>query len=712
MINEQSEMFKEEAFELLEELETSLLELEKTPGDTDLVRKVFRALHTIKGSGSMFGFEEIAGFAHEVENVFDLVRGDRLPVTKDLVNLALSAGDIIKRMLEQPGDDTALEGRRGEILGSLQHIASASTPAGQAAPTPLPAEPAPVESPTAGGGAAVEVTYRIRFKPSTEILRQGTDVKDLLEELTMLGTSRVIAHLHDVPTLEELQPDACYVYWDIILTTGKGMNAVKDIFIFVENVAEIKIDVIDQGPLPDEEETGYKKLGYILVEREDLSIEDMQRILRDKKLFGEMLVEEGLVAPEALESALAEQEHIREIRKQRQKDESISTLRVPSDKADKLVNLVGELVTLQARLTRISEQSDDPELLAVAEETERLVWDLRDSTMGIRMVPISTLFGRFRRLARDLSDELGREAELITEGGDTELDKTVIERLCDPLVHLIRNCIDHGIEAPEAREKRGKPRAGAIRLKASYSGANVLIVIEDDGAGIDPNKVRARAVERGLIKPDAELSGPGLFSLLFEPGFSTAKEITNVSGRGVGMDVVKKNIEALRGSIQVKSTHGKGTQVILKIPLTLAIIDGLLICIEEEHFILPLSMVEEIVELSREDIARTHGGDIANIRGKIVPYLKLRETFDISGTPPDIEQIVVVEVEHRRVGFVVDQVIGKHQTVIKTLGKIYQNVAGLSGATILGDGTVALILDVSRLAQDAELEDAADYDEG
>ena len=323
------------------------------------------------------------------------------------------------------------------------------------------------------------------------------------------------------------------------------------------------------------------------------------------------------------------------------------------------------------------------------------------------MLPIGTTFGRFKRLIRDLSQELGKEIEMTTEGEDTELDKTVIERLNDPLVHLIRNCIDHGIETPEERECLGKPRVGTIHLSAVHSGAYVVIRIKDDGKGLDREAILAKAIEKGLISPNSEVTDKEVFSFVFAAGFSTAKEVTNVSGRGVGMDVVKRAIDALRGSVDMASEKGKGTTVTIKLPLTLAIVEGLLVVVGADNFVLPLSIVEECVELTREDTEKAHGRHIANIRGEIVPYIRLRNEFGIPGDCPDIEQIVITGVNGERVGFVVDQVVGQHQTVIKNLGTFYKDVDSVSGATILGDGTVALILDVPKVVRSVELAEAA-----
>jgi two-component system chemotaxis sensor kinase CheA len=330
---------------------------------------------------------------------------------------------------------------------------------------------------------------------------------------------------------------------------------------------------------------------------------------------------------------------------------------------------------------------------------ERLISELRDTTLTMRMLPIGSTFSKFKRLVRDLSAELGKEIDLETSGADTELDKTVIEKLNDPLVHLIRNSIDHGIEMPEVRKASGKPSKGIVHLAAQHSGDSVLVTIRDDGAGLDKERIKAKAIERGLITPASELTDKEIFNLIFAPGFSTAQKVTSVSGRGVGMDVVKKAIEALRGTIDIDSTCGKGSVITLRIPLTLAIIETLLVRINQSFFVLPLSIVEECVELTRADVEATHGRHLANVRGELTPYIKLREQFAITDSQPDIEQIVILSVGGKRVGFVVDDVVGEHQTVIKTLGKLYRDVRGISGATILGDGTVALILDPGLLVE-------------
>jgi len=690
-----AQAFVEEAAELLAELETSLLELEERPDDLDVIGRVFRAMHTIKGSGAMFGFDDIASFTHEVETVFDMVRNGKLSVTKKLVSLTLAARDHIKSLLDAAESGELPEPSVGcQIIAGLRELAGAPAE-----------EPDPHNEPKPRPEAAPLVTYRIRFAPVQEILSFGTNPLHLLNELRELGTCSITAQSKGFPPLAEMNPEACYVYWDVVLTTDQGINAIRDVFIFVEDDCELRIDEIADHNVSDAEE-GYKKLGEILVERGDISREEMDAVLSKQKRFGELAVSQGFIPEAKVQSALVEQRHVKEVRQEKQTQEAATSIRVPAERLDVLVNLVGELVTVQARLSQTAVERDDAELQAIAEEVERLTSELRDSALNIRMLPIGSTFSKFKRLVRDLSGELGKEIEMTTDGAETELDKTVIEKLNDPLVHLIRNSIDHGIETPEVRQAAGKPRQGTVHLSAVHSGDSVLITIADDGKGLDRERIRQKAVEKGLVSPTAELSDKEIFAQIFAPGFSTAEKITSVSGRGVGMDVVKRAIEALRGTIDIASTRGEGTRITVKIPLTLAIIESLLVKIGSDSFMLPLALVNECVELTREDVARAHGRNLANVRDHLIPYIPLRERFAIAGDAPEIEQIVITEVDGTRIGFVVDHVIGEHQTVIKSLGRAYKHIEGISGATILGDGSVALILDVPHLVQAAEREAA------
>jgi len=745
-MDKQQQSYREEAYELLAELEISLLELEETPDDEDLIDQVFRAMHTIKGSSAMFGFDAIAAFTHEVETVLDLVRSGHMSVTKELVNLALKSRDQIKYMLDTP-DVNPTENEN--IIKQLKSLSSD--------PKLLSLEEEDESIPEADKDVETEdksipeidlnmetetefipetdmvkdkdtknepihdissginedttqqvseenrssITYRIRFTPSPRLLIYGTNPFQLIQDIEELGDTTIVAQTNKVPDLFEIEPDHCYIHWDIILTTNHSIETIRDIFIFIEDNCDINIEIIDEyGDI--EYGSDYKKLGQILIERKDISSDLLVQTLQKQRRLGEILVESQATDQGHVESALAEQNHIRTVREKRKKDTSTSSIRVDALKLDTLVDLVGELVTVQASLSQKAFSSEDTELIGIAEQVERLTADLRDNTMSIRMLPISTTFSTFKRLVRDLSNELGKEVTMSTEGGKTELDKKVIERLNDPMVHIIRNCIDHGIELPDVREKSGKSRSGTISLVAVHSGANVLIKIADDGAGIDPQKIRSIALKKGIITPDIELSETEIFNLLFAPGFSTAKTVSDISGRGVGMDVVKSSIEALRGTIEIESEISIGTTITLKLPLTLAIIDGLLVEIGKEFYILPLSAVEECVELTQADRDKSKGRNIAWVRNEIIPYVPLRDIFQIQLPSPPIEQVVIVEIDGALIGFVVDNIIGEHQTVIKSLGRVYRGAKEFSGATILADGSVALILDVHRLSILAE----------
>lgn len=697
------EAFKVEASELLSELEASLLDLEKDPGNMEAVSSIFRSFHTLKGSGGMCGFDDISSFTHQIETVYDLVRNWKIEADKELIDLTLAACDHIRDMLspELAGSE-AMENRTTDIIASFRRL----VPEAGKAPKLLKKAGLAEDVLGAAEPSGKFATYRIRFRPSRDVFSRGTNPLLLLQELREMGDCKIIAHTENVPDLNIMDPEQCYVYWDIVLSTTRGMNVIEDVFIFVQDDSEVAIDMIDDGETVLEAED-YRKLGEILIEKKDLKKEDLEQILRERKLLGEMLIEEGLVQPDSIEAALTEQERVKQIRETRQKIDAMMNIRVASRKLDKLVNLVGELVTTQARLSQTALRRDDPELLLISEEVERLIEELRDTTMNIRMLPMGTTFGKFKRLVRDLAAGLGKEIEMVTEGADTELDKTVIEKLNDPLIHIIRNCVDHGIELPEVRREIGKPRKGTIRLSAVHAGAHVVIQVQDDGAGLNRDAIRAKAVQKGLIPPEAALTGQEVYNLILAPGFTTSENVTSVSGRGVGMDVVKKAVDNLRGSIGIESTGGQGTTITLSLPLTLAIIEGLLVRIGEENYVIPLANVEECIELTEKDRHQGHGRDLAQVRGQIVPYIKLREQFMISGQAPEIEQIVIVRNEMHRVGFVVDSVIGEHQTVIKSLGSMFKEAEGISGATILGDGSVALILDMQQLIQLVETEETA-----
>ena len=639
----------------------------------------------------MFGFEDIAAVAHEMETVFERVRAGSLAVSAELIDLGLLALDHLRALVALAAGEVCKRPDGNGLLARIREFSGGRPAADTRA--------AASGRPRVG---AVQRTYRIRFHPPADIFQRGLNPLGFLHELYTLGECLAVVQTQEIPDLQNFDPQRCYLFWDLILTTAADVDAIRDIFIFIEDGCRLTVTLIDEEGWP-ENAADYKRLGEILVERGDLATRDLEQVLRERKRLGESLVEAGLVDGSRVGSALAEQQRIQELRRQRQEGGSAKSLRVNSEKLDQLVDLVGELVTIQARLSQTSLRSHDPDIAAVAEEVERLTWALRDQVLNIRMLPIGTTFGNFRRMVRDLGAELGKEVELVTGGGETELDKTVLERLNDPLAHLIRNCIGHGIESPAERLEAGKTRTGRIQLSARHAGSNVQVQISDDGRGLDCRRIRAQAVASGLLAPEAELSEKELFELIFLPGFTTAAEVTNVSGRGVGMDVVRQAVDGLRATIDVASRPGQGTTFTMELPLTLAIIDGLLVDIGGENFVLPLSAVEECIELKQEERKKSGARNLVYLREELIPFIRLRERFGIPGAAPEIEQIVIAAFEKRRVGFVVDAVVGENQTVIKPLGRLYRDARGLSGATILGDGSVALILDLPQLVQMEEI---------
>lgn len=689
MIDKIIDTFREESYELLSQLEQLLLDLESSPEDKEIISAVFRVMHTIKGSAAMFGFEQISSLAHEVEFVLDSLREGKISVSKELIDLTLAARDLLRALLDT-GEQNAKEFSRDvESLVEKSRLLL---------PSKEPTEKKEVKQEEKRTASDSENTYRIRFTPHSEIFLQGTRPLLLLKELTDSGEYSCIGFTEKIPPLSELDPEKCYVSWEIILTTGLDSNAVHDIFIFVESNSTVKIATItDFSNLLSNIED--KRLGEILIDKGVIKKETLESALKEQKKIGEVLLEGKLVTSQELKAALEEQQHARKLKEKRENLISASSIRVNSEKLDDLVDLVGELVTIQARLSQTSLTLGDSALTSLSEQIESLTAELRDISMGMRMLPIGSTFNKFNRLVRDLSAGLGKEVVMITEGAETELDKTVIERLNDPLVHLIRNCIDHGLEMPEERAKAGKPKKGTVTLSAVHSGGTVHITIADDGAGLDVNRIKEKALSKGLISAEDNLTDSQIHQLIFAPGFSTAVNVTSVSGRGVGMDVVKKEIEALRGSVNVSSKSGAGTKVTLSLPLTLAIIEGLLTKIGEDHYVIPLSSVEECVELIESEDKKDVGKSIINVRGQALPFVRVKNIFGIKTPAPPIEQIVIVRTRDQRIGIVVDQVIGDYQTVIKSLGSFYKEAEGISGATILGDGSVALILDINRVAE-------------
>ncbi|MGR3801875.1 chemotaxis protein CheA [Marinibacterium profundimaris] len=659
MIEQAVAAFVQEAQEILCELEELILGLEEH-NDAATVDAIFRGLHTVKGSGSMFGYTGLARFTHHFENAFELVRAGELSVDRTLIDLSLAARDQMVQFLALGGDGEQTE----ELLGSdettglidrIQSLTLAASPAVSKSAGPRPGSASDAATQAVSGQRE---TFTIRFHPLPDALRNGMRPDLLIRELAELGQADIRYDLRDMPERDGSDPTAAWLTWLITLETDQGRSAVEEVFIFADDA--------------------------------DLSIERTEA-------EAPAAVAAPECAPEA-ERAGAEEKP----KAPGRIDGKSENIRVASSRLDDMMDSIGELVIAQARLDAVSEKLGNSTLDAVVEEVGRLVLGLRDATLSIRMLPIETVFGKFRRVVRDLSNELGKDVRLVTRGGETEVDKNVIDRIGDPLVHMIRNSIDHGIEAAATRTAAGKPAQGTLRLSARQEGGEILISIEDNGGGLDTEAIRRKAVERGLIDAEAELTERELHQLIFEPGFSTADKISSVSGRGVGMDAVRNTIDSLGGSIDVMSRQGLGTRVTLRLPVTMAIIDGLRVRLGRSIYVIPLSAVEECVEMDQAETGRTSGRSVLQIREHVVPYLALDRIF---GLPPSTEarrRVVVVCVGGQRIGLVVDDILGQGQTVIKSLSAYHRDLPGLGGATILGDGRVAIIIDVATLVRWAE----------
>ena len=654
-----ADTFRQEATDLLEVLERNLLELENDPDNRETVDVVFRALHTIKGSGEMFGYSVLANFVHHLESAFEHVRSGTSQVTSELIDAALGAQDHIATLLNCGDDKAAAE----EIAKSDVHQALLSKV--QKLSGEGHGDSAAVDESPTDTGAAPMVRYTVRFKPEPNALRNGMR-PDLVEaEMSQFGTCTGHVSADQVPPLEELEAGLCYLGWELTVETDAGRERIEDIFLFFD---DCDLVIEEQAVEPEVEE---------------VAEEDATPAKPDDAV---------VPAADARPTARAEK-----------KPAAAESVRVQADRLDELMDQLGELVIAQARLNRISERIGDSVLANAAEEIERLVTGMRDATLSIRMLPIAGVFGKFRRVVRDLSTELGKNVHLDTEGGETELDKNIIDRLSDPLVHIIRNAVDHGVEDKESRAAAGKPEEATIRMVARQSGGEVHIEVSDDGGGLKTEAIRKRALERGLID-DPDMPDEQVHQLIFAPGFSTAQEVSHLSGRGVGMDAVRSFIEDLRGAVDVRSTHGEGTSVTLRLPLTLAIIDGLLVRIGAGNFVLPLASVEECVELSEDDSRKDGQRSILIIRDEFVPYLDMGQIFGFPEPEEPKNRVVIVNADGKRVGLMLDDVIGQYQTVIKSLSAYHRNVNGLAGCTILGDGSVALIIDPAALIKGVGIE--------
>ena len=701
----------EEGRGLLEEMEGILLRLESEPQEEETVNAMFRAAHTIKGSAGLFGLDAIVAFTHVVENALDEVREGALAVNGELVELLLKCCDhigLLITVVAETGEALdAEQAAAGEaIAAALRSLLGEAAAADAAMPAVHEARLA------ASGGGLIEGDYwHLSLVFGREVLKNGMDPISFIRYLSTIGDI-VSLRIDDsaLPELNAIDPESCYLSFSIEFKSEADKKTIEDVFEFVREDCKLRI-----FPPPShlaafvdrlEHASGNTDmLGQLLIEAGILTGHELEDALVSqesmaasgggaKPPIGEVLVNEGVVQKEVMDVALEKQRQIRDHKAQEAK-----FVRVSAEKLDELINLVGELVIAGAGASLLAQRSGDAALHESTSVVSGLVEEIRDGALKLRMVEIGETFNRFQRVVRDVSKELGKDIGLEIGGAETELDKTVVEKIGDPLMHLVRNAMDHGIEPAEARVAAGKPAKGTLRLNAYHDSGSIVIEVADDGGGLKKERILRKAIERGIVSPGQSLTDSEIYNLVFEAGFSTADQVTNLSGRGVGMDVVKRNIQALRGSVDIESAEGRGTTVRIRLPLTLAIIDGFLVGVGKSAFVVPLDMVLECIELSEADRKAADTRNYVNLRGEVLPFVRLRDQFEVKAAAGKRENIVVVQYGGQKAGFVVDELMGEFQTVIKPLGNVFRNLRGISGSTILGTGEVALILDVPTLVQ-------------
>ncbi len=702
-IDQVTHTFIAESRELLEQMESALLAVARD--GLDAVNAIFRAAHTIKGSAGMFGFDPVVEFTHVAESVLDKVRDGAVPLGDELVALLLACRDHIGALVDAVesgtlADNAALTDAGAPLVAALQGYlgeAPAATPAGASA----------ADSPDAGAAGHWHIS--LRFGP--DVLRNGMDPLSFIRYLGQLGTvTGVATSADDLPAADEFDPESCYLGFEIGFASSADKAAIDSVFDFVREDCAIRIlppenRIAEYIAWLDEVPAQRERLGQMLVRCGSITAHELEQALAAQAAhaapgqpIGAILVGQGAVRAPVVEAALAKQRQAPEARPQQES----RSVRVDADKLDRLINLVGELIIAGAGANLIARRTQIPELLECTSTLSSLVEEVRDNALQLRMVKIGATFNRFQRVVHDVARELGKDIRLDVSGEDAELDKTVVEKIGDPLTHLVRNAMDHGIEPADVRAARGKPAQGTVALNAYHDSGSIVIEVKDDGGGLKRERILAKAVERGLVEPGRTLTDKEIFNLIFEPGFSTAEQVTNLSGRGVGMDVVKRNIVALRGSVDVASTEGAGTTVTVRLPLTLAIINGFQVGVGKSVFVIPMEMVEECIEFRDQP-----GCDWVDLRGQPLPFVRLRERFGVAGTPARRRSIVVVRYGGRKAGLVVDSLLGEFQTVIKPLGKVFAGARFLSGSSILGNGDVALILDMAALLAGVETESQA-----
>jgi two-component system chemotaxis sensor kinase CheA len=697
-----------EARELLEQMEESLLRLEQLPDDADSINAIFRAAHTIKGSSGLFGLDFVVKFTHVAESVLDKVRSREITVDEKVIALFLEIRDHLSTLVDlvQAGQepDGAVNERSDLLTADLNgYLSTPATakPSVQSSKTPQ-AEQASTNINDAE--AINNEAWHVSVQFGVDIFRNGMDPFSFVRYMNTIGEVKSVTCIwSDLPTLDKLDAENCHTNLEISFNSDASKAEIEAVFDFVKDDCTLNIipphsKIDDFIKLIQSQPDSEQLLGEILVGCGALTPQELQSVLQKQALsqaserspLGEVILAENLSEPAVIAAALDKQKN------NAKGGNEASLIRVDAQKLDKLIDMVGELIIAGASVSAIAQQQNSAVMLEATSEISRLVEEVRDSALSLRMVQIGATFSRFNRVVRDVSKDLGKDIRLEISGEETELDKTVVEKISDPLTHLVRNSMDHGIEPADVRIARGKPAHGTLKLNAYHDAGNIIIEVIDDGGGLNKEKILKKAIERGLVSENHNLSDKEIYNLIFEAGFSTADAVSNLSGRGVGMDVVRRNIQALRGTIEIHSEPGLGSTMRIRLPLTLAIIDGFLVGVGNSTYVIPLDMVIECIELGAWSQENTEG-EYLNLRGEVLPYSRLRDHFEIAGEPAKRENVVVVRFGDAKVGLVVDKLMGEFQTVIKPLGKMFSQISGIGGFTILGTGEVALILDVPGL---------------
>jgi two-component system chemotaxis sensor kinase CheA len=713
--NEYLQTFVVECRELLEQMEEALLLVEQAADDPEIINAIFRAAHTIKGSAGMFGIDHIVEFTHAAESVLDKVRSGELSINSELAALFIEVHDHLSALIELIAEDSEPSPETDNHGKGLIAQLKAYLDEGTASPADTSSEiPAVHQSRLEREESDIVGTdhWHLSLRFGEEVFRNGMDPFSFLRCLSTLGNIVQLVTLIDaIPPAQQMDPESCYLGFEISFSSDADKLAIENIFNFVRSDCLIQIlpprsKISEYQRLILELPEQDMLLGEILVKCGTLTPDELENILHfqagqkdePQQLIGEALVEQQLVRPLVVEAALEKQKQVKENKKS-----EVNLIRVDAEKLDQLINLVGELIIAGAGTNLIARRAKMADLMESTATLSRLVEEVRDSALALRMVQIGGTFNRFHRVVHDVSKELGKDIELVISGAETELDKTVVEKIGDPLTHLVRNAMDHGIEPAELRIARGKPAKGTIQLNAYHAAGSIVIEVSDDGGGLNKEKILSKAIERGLVAEGANLTDKEIYNLIFEAGFTTAESVSNLSGRGVGMDVVRRNILALRGTVDLDSQEGLGSIIRIRLPLTLAIIDGFMVGVGNASYVIPLDMVVECIEL-RAWVDEGGDGQYLNLRGEVLPYRRLRDHFDMEGGHVQRENVVVVRYGDHKAGLVVDKLMGEFQTVIKPLGKLFKGEKSIGGFTILGSGEVALIVDVPGLLGQIEHE--------